>query len=212
MSIPEYSHLRIIGDISVEPVTEKVPGDAMTYILYGPTGAGKSCYLIYELQYKRKFIQALAGDSQDLGISKDQLAGFTQKASAYKLVNVLFRVEEEDRPIYLMDTPGFSDPKISSLGVFESQTPIYEESSYVKHLFLTPVTDTRMPGSRRRTIETLTTWFQPPKYHTAFTIVTTMWNTLHTERAHQHAEVHYEQLRDNIFKAFGSILNDTPLA
>jgi len=36
------------------------------------------------------FIPALAGDSQDLGISKDQLAGFTQKASAYRLVNVFF--------------------------------------------------------------------------------------------------------------------------
>ncbi|KAF9031775.1 hypothetical protein BJ165DRAFT_1599220 [Panaeolus papilionaceus] len=206
MSIPEYTYLKILGDISVEPVTVKeLPDDAITYILWGPTGAGKSCYLIYELHYKRKFIQALAGDSQDLGISKDQLAGFTQKASAYKLVNVLFQVEGKYRPIYLMDTPGFSDPKISSLGVFEN-------TSYVKYLFLTPVTDTRMPGSKRRTIDMLTTLLQPSKYCTPFTIVTTMWNTLHTERARQHAETHYEQLRGDIFKAFGSILNDTTLA
>ncbi|KAF9033884.1 hypothetical protein BJ165DRAFT_1567260 [Panaeolus papilionaceus] len=107
MSIPKYNHLKIIGEISVDPVTDRLPEDAFIYLLLGPTGAGKSC-----------FIQALAGDSQDLGISKDQLAGFTQKASAYKLVNVLFQEEEGDRQIYLVDTPGFSDPKISSLGVF----------------------------------------------------------------------------------------------
>ncbi|KAF9033893.1 hypothetical protein BJ165DRAFT_1514751 [Panaeolus papilionaceus] len=115
-------------------------------------------------------------------------------------------------PIYLINTPGFSDPKISSFGVLLSQTTIYEDRSYSKTLFLTPVTDTRMPGSKRRTIDLLTAWVQPSKYHTAFTLVTTMWNTLHTERAHQHAEAHYEQLRGDIFKAFGSVLNDTPLA
>ncbi|KAF9033853.1 hypothetical protein BJ165DRAFT_1514464 [Panaeolus papilionaceus] len=121
-------------------------------------------------------------------------------------------------PIYLIDTPGFSDPKISSWGVFESQNTIVEytnhsrKTSYCKILFLTPITDTRMPGSKRRTIEMLTAYFQPSKYCAAFTIVTTMWNTLHTERAHQHAEAHYEQLRGDIFKAFGSIFIDTPLA
>ncbi|KAF9031761.1 hypothetical protein BJ165DRAFT_1518369, partial [Panaeolus papilionaceus] len=114
-------------------------------------------------------------------------------------------------PIYLIDTPGFSDPKISSLRVFESQTTIFEQS-HGKTLFLTPITDTRMPGSKRRTIEMLTTSLQPTKHCAAFTIVTTMWNILHTERAHQHAEAHYEQLRGDIFKAFGSVLIDTPLA
>ncbi|KAF9033830.1 hypothetical protein BJ165DRAFT_1598679 [Panaeolus papilionaceus] len=109
MSIHEYTRLKIIGDISVEPVTDKLPGDAFIYLLWGPTGAGKSC-----------FIQALAGDSQDLGISKDQLAGVTQTAAAYKVVNVLLQDEEKDRPIYVIDTPGFSDPQISSLGVFIS--------------------------------------------------------------------------------------------
>ncbi|KAF9033871.1 hypothetical protein BJ165DRAFT_1514551 [Panaeolus papilionaceus] len=202
MSIPEYTTLKIMGDISVELVTGELPEDACLYILVGPTGGGKS-----------RFIQALAGDFQDLGISKDQLAGFTQKVSMYRLVNVLFQFRGigNDRPIYLIDTPGFSDPKLSNVGVLYTLGAVSKElqpalrsgnTNPGKILFMTPITETRMPGTKRRTIDLLTALVQPSKGRPAFTIVTTMWDKLYTERARQRAEASYEQLRDDIFKVF----------
>ncbi|KAF9033910.1 hypothetical protein BJ165DRAFT_1534463 [Panaeolus papilionaceus] len=153
MDCPEYTKLKIMGDISVKPVTEKLPDDAIVYVLLGPTGAGKSC-----------FIQALARDSQDLGISKDQLAGFTQTASAYRIINVLFQDEGKNLQIFLVDTPGFSDPKISHQGVFtavgELQVEILNESIEVKMLFLTPITNTCVPCMKRRTV-------RAPQTHTS---------------------------------------------
>ncbi|KAF9033865.1 hypothetical protein BJ165DRAFT_1598696 [Panaeolus papilionaceus] len=198
MNTPEYANLKITGDISVESVTQKLPDDAFVYTLLGPTGAGKSC-----------LIQALAGGSQDLGISKNQLAGVTQTAAAYRLVNVLFQDEGRDIPIFLVDTPGFSDPKISHLGIFAAKNKFQrkiKKETRVKVLFLTPVTNTRVPGTKRRTIEMLTAMYEPSKYSFPLTIVTTMWNTLYTERSHQRAEENYAQLRDDIWKAWLSIL------
>ncbi|KAF9033909.1 hypothetical protein BJ165DRAFT_1534454 [Panaeolus papilionaceus] len=48
--------------------------------------------------------------------------------------------------------------------------------------------------------------YEPSKYSTVLTIVTTMWNTLYTERAHHRAKENYAQLRDDIWKAWLSIL------
>ncbi|KAF9030790.1 hypothetical protein BJ165DRAFT_1535627 [Panaeolus papilionaceus] len=101
----ELNNLEVTGDISVKPVT-KIPGGKVVYIIMGPTGAGKST-----------FIEALAGGSQNLAISSDQLAGFTQHVTAYKLVNVVRRYT--GRVIYLVDTPGFSDDKISEIEVMD---------------------------------------------------------------------------------------------
>ncbi|KAF9031036.1 hypothetical protein BJ165DRAFT_870860 [Panaeolus papilionaceus] len=100
----ELRWVNVTGDISVKPVTT-IPRGAAVYIIMGPTGAGKST-----------FIEALAGGSQNLAISSKKLAGFTQHVTAYKLVNV---VERSGRVIYLVDTPGFSDSKISEIEVME---------------------------------------------------------------------------------------------
>ncbi|KAF9031925.1 hypothetical protein BJ165DRAFT_1535273 [Panaeolus papilionaceus] len=102
MNVPELSNLKVNGEISVETVASKL----RIRVILGPTGVGKSC-----------FIQVLAGDVQDLGLSKDQLAGFTQHASACKLINVWIHRDGRLKPIFLIDTPGFSDPRISYLGV-----------------------------------------------------------------------------------------------
>ena len=60
-----------------------------------------------------KFIEALAGESQQLSISKDQLAGYTQAVNAYKIVNVT----HHGAPLYLLDTPGFSDSTMSEVEI-----------------------------------------------------------------------------------------------
>ena len=90
----------------------------------GPTGAGKSSvsqclpvtWRYSEAEYfdiHLKFIEALAGESQQLSISKNQLAGYTQTVNAYRVVNVTLY----EFPVYLVDTPGFSDLKISEFEI-----------------------------------------------------------------------------------------------
>ncbi|KAF9032026.1 hypothetical protein BJ165DRAFT_1535194 [Panaeolus papilionaceus] len=103
----KLNRLRVVGHISVKPIN-RIPGDAVVYLIMGPTGAGKST-----------FIEALAGGSQNLAISSNQLSGFTQHVTAYKLVGV---VRHAARAIYLVDTPGFSDSKISEIKVMEMLT------------------------------------------------------------------------------------------
>ncbi|KAF9033908.1 hypothetical protein BJ165DRAFT_1567287 [Panaeolus papilionaceus] len=66
------------------------------------------------------------------------------------------------------------------------------------------INHTGMPGSRQRTIDMLQAYLQLSKQAVALTIVTTMWDTLHGERSHQHAESHYAQLKDDIFKEFSN--------
>src|SRR4051794_7220900 len=60
-----------------------------------------------------KFIEAYAANSQTLGISKDQLSGYTRSVSAYRLLNVY----RQGRPVYLVDTPGFSDTSVAEIEI-----------------------------------------------------------------------------------------------
>ncbi|KAF9031024.1 hypothetical protein BJ165DRAFT_1616594 [Panaeolus papilionaceus] len=185
----ELEWLYVTGDISVKPVT-RIPDDTAVYIIMGPTGAGKST-----------FIGALAGGSQNLAISSNQLAGFTQHVTAYKLVNVARRYN--DRAIYLVDTPGFSDDKISEFEVMEMLGNWLKENgsaSLYRILFLTPIAVTRLPGSRQRTIKMLKELLGVRTY--TITVVTTMWNTLHSERICSQAEQNFEQLKAKVFKGF----------
>ncbi|KAF9044917.1 hypothetical protein BJ165DRAFT_122401 [Panaeolus papilionaceus] len=155
----------------------------------GPTGAGKST-----------FIEALAGGSQKLAISSNQLAGFTQRVTAYKLVNV---VRHTGRAIYLVDTPEFSNTKISEIEAMEMLRDWLKENcsaGYYRILFLTPITVTRLPGSRQRTIKMLKESLGSETF--VVTVATTMWDTLHSERTRSQAEKKLEQLRDQVFKGF----------
>ncbi|KAF9031048.1 hypothetical protein BJ165DRAFT_1411261 [Panaeolus papilionaceus] len=183
----ELNNLEVTGDISVKPVT-KIPGGKVVYIIMGPTGAGKST-----------FIEALAGGSQNLAISSDQLAGFTQHVTAYKLVNVVRRYT--GRVIYLVDTPGFSDDKISEIEVMDMLGDWLEQNwgEYPTN-FVLVLQLTRLPGSRRRTIKMLKESLGETTG--SVTVTTTMWDTLHSERTRSRAEKTFEQLKDQVFKEF----------
>ena len=52
-----------------------------------------------------------------MGISKDQLAGFTQEVTAYKVKNAMLQWLDDIYTLYLIDAPGFSDSKISELEI-----------------------------------------------------------------------------------------------
>ncbi|KAF9037595.1 hypothetical protein BJ165DRAFT_1501938 [Panaeolus papilionaceus] len=181
--------LEVTGDISIEPVT-RIPSDAVVYVIMGPTGAGKST-----------FIEVLAGGSQKLAISSNQLAGFTQRVNAYKLCNVVWG--RPPSPIYLVDTPGFSDDKISEIEVTEMLRDWLGENCSTldfKMLFLTPITAIRLPGSRRRTIKMLKEWLGKERF--SVTITTTMWDTLPSQRTRSRAEKTFEQLSAKVFNDF----------
>ncbi|KAF9049140.1 hypothetical protein BJ165DRAFT_1581052 [Panaeolus papilionaceus] len=196
MLLPKLQTLHINGDISVEPVTGCIPNDPYPtlYLIMGPTGAGKS-----------SFIEALAGESQQLSISKNQLAGYTQTVNAYRLMNVVSTIMSTTHPVYLIDTPGFSDSKISTIEIMDMVKKWLKENDleYVDGiLFLTPITDTRLPGSRRKTIAMLQQLLAPTHNLGSVIFVTTMWDALHNEHTRKRAESNFEQLRDGICKEF----------
>ncbi|PPR04214.1 hypothetical protein CVT24_013296 [Panaeolus cyanescens] len=187
MSKVPYKQLQIGGEVSVRRLdsTESVWGP--NFLLFGPTGAGKS-----------SFIEALAND-REMGISKDQLESFTQTVTAYRPVNI--RVTGFN--ICLLDCPGFSDTSLSDLEIIEMVNKWMKEKgvSYLMGiLYFCPVTDTRLPRTRRKTMEMLQALVNPNKavkgHEGAVTIVTTMWDQVWCERVAERAEKNYTQLKD----------------
>ncbi|KAF9042469.1 hypothetical protein BJ165DRAFT_1321924, partial [Panaeolus papilionaceus] len=158
--------------------------------ILGPTGAGKS-----------SFIESLAGEGQSLGISKDQLAGFTQEVTAYKVKNAIVEVNEFTYRLYLIDAPGFSDSKISELEIITKVKQWMNDQGvgYIDGvLYLSPITDTRAPGSKRRTIKMIQLLLDDDAFDYV-NIVTTMWDRLSNPHAKKRAETNFAQLQDDIW-------------
>ncbi|KAF9032610.1 hypothetical protein BJ165DRAFT_771728 [Panaeolus papilionaceus] len=147
-----------------------------------------------------QFIEAFAGVSQKLSISKDQLAGYTQTITAYRLVNVMYTHWHYPRPVYLIDTPGFSDSKISEMEILNMIRKWSQDNSYLNYsrrlLYFMPITETRLPGSRRRTFEMFKNMFEGHKSLASLTVITTMWDTVHNERTQNRAQSKFAQLRE----------------
>ncbi|KAF9042417.1 P-loop containing nucleoside triphosphate hydrolase protein [Panaeolus papilionaceus] len=181
-------NLIISGDVAIEPCSIKVNKDSVHVAIMGPTGSGKST-----------FIEALAGQGQSLKISKDQLAGFTQDVNSYHLKNVHF----EHDTISVIDTPGFSDKSISELEIMD-KLKTWMSTNGVRFigfiLYLCPITDTRVPGSKRRLIKMLERLLQDQDSRRV-TIVTTMWDQL-SPQARERSEQHFVQLQTDIWKEF----------
>ncbi|KAF9042321.1 hypothetical protein BJ165DRAFT_1486794 [Panaeolus papilionaceus] len=175
-------------------------------ILMGPTGAGKS-----------RFIEELCGNNS-LQISKDQLESVTQKIETYEIViaemwqgpGTATRVHNHDarqpgdQRAYVLDTPGFSDSQISEAEIIDMiniwmQT--HKCSKVDRVLYFWPITDTRLPGRKRRTIKTLELLTRiNGDYPGDLLVVTTMWNRLWNERTKRAAEERFAHLRDGVWK------------
>ncbi|KAF9042401.1 hypothetical protein BJ165DRAFT_1349097, partial [Panaeolus papilionaceus] len=159
--------------------------------ILGPTGAGKS-----------RFIEALAGEGQSLGIAKDQLAGFTQEVTGYKVKNAIVKWQFLTFTLYLIDTPGFSDSKISELELITKVRKWMTDQRVGRLygvLYLSPITDTRVPGSKRRTIKMIQSLLGG-KVFNCVTIVTTRWDRVCNPQAEMSAETKFVQLRDDIWQ------------
>ncbi|PPQ83322.1 hypothetical protein CVT24_000862 [Panaeolus cyanescens] len=203
----ETSNITIDGLISIERVDEipvaKVRGlpvgspDVMAYgyfvLLIGPTGSGKS-----------SFVEAI-GDTKTLGISKDQLEGVTQEVQAYQLMNTTW-VNGDN--IYLIDTPGLADEKISETRLFKLiRDWMKTKQIYTIHriLYFDRITDIRMSSSRWRSIETLIQAIQGFDQDScgdvntlAITHITTMWDTVINENQKRKTEVRFEEVKSSI--------------
>ncbi|KAF9034254.1 hypothetical protein BJ165DRAFT_1534082 [Panaeolus papilionaceus] len=197
MDIAKLTYIKITGDISVEPVTTRIPRDLdpVIYLIMGPTGAGKSA-----------FIEAFAGKSQKLSISKDQLAGYTQTVTAYRLVNVMYaHWDGTMHPVYLIDTPGFSDSKISEIEIV-NMVKKWSKDNDIHYstgiLYFTPITETRLPGSRRRTFKMLKKLLEDNSRSCSLIVITTMWDTVHNKQTQKRAESNFAQLRDETLEEF----------
>ncbi|PPQ72645.1 hypothetical protein CVT24_012646 [Panaeolus cyanescens] len=168
------------------------PRVAHIILLAGPTGSGKS-----------SFIEALS-NTKSLGISKDQLEGFTQAVTAYKVENLLVDYLGKRYPVCLLDSPGFSDANISEFEVIEQVRKWLSDQGlrYVNTiLYFYPITDIRIPGSRRRTMEMLKSLIKrEDRNEGTLTIVTTMWDKVWNEHVRKRAEANFVDIRDNLFK------------
>ncbi|PPR08041.1 hypothetical protein CVT24_010840 [Panaeolus cyanescens] len=175
--------------------------DVITLIM-GPTGAGKS-----------RFIEALEGNDT-LRISKDQLESYTQRIETYKLDNVLWWEGPGTSPtlnggrnnqgIYILDTPGSSDSQLSELEIVKMINEWLKSHNCTSIdciLYLCPITDIRLPRSKRRTIDMLKSLTRINERNPGVVVVvTTMWDRLWNERSINAAEGRFNQLQDNVWK------------
>ncbi|PPR01404.1 hypothetical protein CVT24_006242 [Panaeolus cyanescens] len=206
-TIPKKSFKNLVfsGPISV------VPSDAcltdgfdmsFVFLLLGPTGTGKS-----------SFIEALAGPSSKLKISKNQLQGVTQDIVCYQLTNVQWKCTEEGHrhTVYVIDTPGFADNGLSELKMFNMLTDWLKQGpafttvnlpevkrTIINHIiYFHPITSPRMSGSKHGLLKILTALTGGSRVGSTsemsrITFATTMWDML---RDKEKAEVRYKQLQ-----------------
>ncbi|KAF9031616.1 hypothetical protein BJ165DRAFT_1518724 [Panaeolus papilionaceus] len=164
----KYSQLRIDGPISAEVVENGTKLSGTFILLFGSTGVGKS-----------NFMECLAGH-RDMNISGDSLESVTQEITTYKLTNVIHEELITDN-IYLIDCPGTSDNELSELAIVKAlQTWVSDRATSPQVvLYFHRITDKRLPGSQRRTINLLKSLVgDPGKFSAWIGVVTTMWDML----------------------------------
>ncbi|PPR02098.1 hypothetical protein CVT24_011232 [Panaeolus cyanescens] len=196
MSEETRRKLLTTGTVAVKPRSDwrDEKYDPFTILLAGPTGAGKS-----------SFIEAL-GNDKSLGISKDQLEGFTQTVTAYHVKNMVCKEQYRSLSVCLLDSPGFSDTKMSEMEIIEQVRMWMEDQSFSLDiiLYFCPINATRIPGTQRRTIDMLKSLVRATGGHWqpegTFTIVTTMWDQVCSERVQKRAEDNLAYIRENLFK------------
>ncbi|PPR05630.1 hypothetical protein CVT24_002887 [Panaeolus cyanescens] len=167
------------GDDLIEPWTDTVPYHGRRFLLLGATGSGKST-----------FIEALAGSGQRLGISGSTLESVTQDVQTFRLLNL--------RPVYLVDTPGFSDVKMSEIQILNKIHEWQATNGYIHCVFyFVRITDKRIGRSARRLIKIIKGLGLS---HHSLIIVTTMWDTIHEEEARKRADYYFAYLRDFVWE------------
>ncbi|KAF9033001.1 hypothetical protein BJ165DRAFT_1516519 [Panaeolus papilionaceus] len=152
--------------------------------LFGTTGVGKSA-----------FVEAICPD-QGLGISKDGLESVTQTTILYSVDNL----EHSNRPIIIMDTPGFRDLRLSESRITQmikkSVQSLHEttRSVAVTILYLDSIDVIRLAGSRRTLVQLLDE-YQKALGVKEVLIVSTMWNQISTPKRLVNAQQRFAEMQ-----------------
>ncbi|PPR03249.1 hypothetical protein CVT24_012826 [Panaeolus cyanescens] len=153
----------------------------------GPTGAGKS-----------SFIEALAGSNSSLEkISSGQLDSFTQDVQAYQVTGIINK-------LYVIDTPGFADTKISEFEIVskvQNWMKANDLTTVSRILYLNPINCTRLPRSQKAVLNTFKALTRVDTAENII-VVTTMWDSIWNEQVLNRAESNFEQLRSEIWSEY----------
>ncbi|KAF9057816.1 hypothetical protein BJ165DRAFT_1423653 [Panaeolus papilionaceus] len=154
----------------------------------GMTGVGKST-----------LIESLC-ETRSLGISKNQLESATQGITVYELVNVTVKdihtIEHDKAPIYLVDTPGFLDHKISEMTIIKSLQEWAKPQTHITAImYLDRITDNRMSGRKRTTLEMFKA-LTGDGIASRMTVVTTMWDNLWNEQQVLKGSERFQEMED----------------
>ncbi|PPR04316.1 hypothetical protein CVT24_013389 [Panaeolus cyanescens] len=189
----QLTKIRTTGTVSIEQVDCIPPGSKYTVLIVGQTGVGKS-----------SLIETFSTE-KPLGIAKDQLESVTQTVTGYKLINVERNLSGHNFvPMYIVDTPGFSDPRISEMKVINMILKFTAENnidSYSRILYLDRITDTRMSGSKGRNLSIFKA-LTGEKSAKRITIITTMWDQIFREDQKEKALKRFDQLKDGFWEDF----------
>ncbi|KAF9031779.1 hypothetical protein BJ165DRAFT_1616491 [Panaeolus papilionaceus] len=183
----EYQNIKVTGPASVERV-ERVERESRRILLMGSTGAGKCT-----------FIEALGFAGTDK-ISSNALEGFTRAVVNYRTNHI---TNNDGFPIYVVDTPGLADSKISEIAIVSMlQKWIKENRTAVNHLlYFIPVTHLRLFGSQRLVLKIFKD-LTGVNTANSITIVTTMWDCVFGEVSTQRAEQGFLMLQNDAWKDY----------
>ncbi|PPQ99680.1 hypothetical protein CVT24_009752 [Panaeolus cyanescens] len=169
----------------------------MYHRIMGPTGAGKSSF-VESFGFK---------DESCPKISSNGLEGCTQVVTTYTLENVYIMDEHEGEltewPLYLIDSPGFSDTKISEVQIVNSLAGWIRTRKFrIDYiLFFCPINQTRLPGTQRRVLQTFRS-LTGVEGASRVGIVTTMWDGLWSQTAKDRARNNFNQLQNEAWKDY----------
>ncbi|PPR03261.1 hypothetical protein CVT24_012822 [Panaeolus cyanescens] len=168
------------GNVSVKRCDiARFPAQSITILLLGATGSGKS-----------SFIEALAGPRKKLGISGGTFESVTKDIQAYEVVNMKANWSNIDIwPVYIIDTPGFSDAKMAEVKIVKKLDKWEKKSGRI--------TDTRVPGSAWGLLNIINSFGMNPG---GLVVVTSMWDKVHKPETLNRAEARFFYLRDVIWK------------
>ncbi|PPR00093.1 hypothetical protein CVT24_008995 [Panaeolus cyanescens] len=128
------------------------------------------------------------------------LEAITQEVSTYRLNNVSYN----NQSIYLVDSPGFSDSKISESSIILMLQRWLKQNKgrfFNRILYCLPMR-TRMPGSQRAMIRTVKVMLSP-QFARRVAVVSTLWDTIiFQEQARQRAEALFKNLATYFWKDF----------
>ncbi|KAF9050624.1 hypothetical protein BJ165DRAFT_1592538 [Panaeolus papilionaceus] len=189
---PRYKkRLRIQGLPAVIKldIGSAIPPSAVVIVMMGSTGSGKS-----------SFIDSLA-INQSLNIAKDCLEGVTQEVTPYLLGNA---ISGKGVPIVLVDTPGFSDSRLSEMRIVSMVQNWMRSVSLTEIstiLYFDRITDLRMSGNRWKTMRIFKALIGRDVASRVM-LVTTMWNLLWNDRQVANANRRLRNLERTYWKDF----------